>query len=402
MFMFIYQVISSLLFYALLPVYYLVRVINRKYLYGWTEKLGFFKAPRFKGKVIMLHGVSVGEVIALENLIKKIKTEFPYYNIVVTTGTKTGQEIAKKKFGEFAYVTYFPFDAGGSVFRWLNEIRPDVVLIAETEIWPAFVHQCFIRKIPVYLINGRISDSTYKIYRFMTPFFKQIFKFYAGVLAQSKEDCKKFIKIGAKNAKVMGNLKFDIKKPESEFKSEHRIIIAGSTHKGEDEIILGAFKKLKKKFPDIKLLLAPRHITRVDAVRKLAPEAGLRSQDANFTQHDIIILDTLGELAKAYVTCAFAFIGGSFNKTGGHNPLECIVFGKPVVSGPSVHNFRDIYAILGRTSAGKVVHWPHELEAYMEKLLGDREFYRQACKDCKTVFDAQQGAVDVVVNLLRG
>ncbi len=163
---------------------------------------------------------------------------------------------------------------------------------------------------------------------------------------------------------------------------------------------MGAFARLKKKFPDIKLLLAPRHLTRLENVRALAPQAGLRSAGLDFTQHDIIILDTLGELGKMYGMCEFAFIGGSFNKTGGHNPLECVVFGRPVISGPSVHNFKDIYGILGRTDAGKVVKSPQELSAHMEKLLGDADFYAKACADCETVFESQQGAIEYVVDAL--
>ena len=409
--MFIYRILSTIIFLLILPVYAAVRAVKGKFLPGWKEKLGKFEAPNLGDKVIMYHGVSVGEVIALENLIKKTKETFPDYKIVVTTGTKTGQEIAHKKYEGIAdFITYFPFDITICVEIFLNKINPSVVLIAETELWPTFAAYCKMRNIPLFVINGRISDSTFKSYKFLKGFFTELFKNYTGILTQSEEDREKFIKIGAPKEKtrVMKNLKFDVKRMDSNIeigKGSNRIIIAGSTHKGEDEIILDAFVKLKKEFPDIKLLLAPRHLTRVsnisDLVNKTGLNYGFRSKNDTFTNNDIIILDTLGELSRMYQICDFAFIGGSFNKTGGHNPLEAVVYNKPAISGPSIHNFRDIYWILSRSRAGKVVKTPKELTDYMHKLLSDKEFYIQSCEDCKTVFNSQQGALNFVIDELK-
>lgn len=408
--MIIYRIFSTILFLIALPSYMAVRKIQGKS-FGWKEKLGDFQAPELGNKVIMFHGVSVGEVIALENLIKKTKEAFPDYKIVVTTGTKTGQEIAHKKYENIAsFITYFPFDITFCVDKFLNKINPSVVLIAETELWPTFSAYCHKKGIPLYVINGRISDATFKSYQFLKGFFKELFKNYTEILTQSEEDKEKFIKIGAPETKtqVMKNLKFDVKRIDADIqigKGTNRVIIAGSTHKGEDEIVLSAFTKLKKEFPDIKLLLAPRHLTRLDEVKSLTQKTGLkfgqRSIGDAFENNEIIILDTMGELSKMYQICDFAFIGGSFNKTGGHNPLEAIVYDKPAISGPSIHNFRDIYWILGRSKAGKVVKTPQELTNYMAKLLSDKEFYSQACHDCKTVFASQQGAMDIVIEKLK-
>ena len=409
--MFIYRILSTILFLLALPFYAIVRAVKGKYLPGWREKLGKFNAPDLGDKVIMYHGVSVGEVIALENLIKKTKETFPDYKIVVTTGTKTGQEIAHKKYDNIAdFITYFPFDITICVELFLKKINPTVVLIAETELWPTFASYCKMKNIPLFVINGRISDSTFKSYKFLKGFFKELFKNYTEILTQSEEDRQKFIEIGApaEKTQVMKNLKFDVKRIDSDIeigKGANRIIIAGSTHKGEDEIILEAFTKLKKQFSDIKLLLAPRHLTRVNNVKDLTEKTGLkygfRSKNDTFTDNDIIILDTLGELSRMYQICDFAFIGGSFNKTGGHNPLEAVVYDKPVISGPSIHNFRDIYWILSRSKAGKVVKTPKELTDYIYKLLADNEFYSQSCEDCKTVFNSQQGAMEFVINKLK-
>ena len=394
----------------ILPFYALIRIIKGKSVSGWIEKLGIFKVPDNLGeKVIMYHGVSVGEVIALENVIKKTKEVFPNYKIVVTTGTQTGQDIARKKYENIAdFITYFPFDIAPCVKSFMDKVNPSVVLIAETELWPTFAVFCKARHVPLYIINGRISDKTFKSYRLLKPFFSELFKNYTEILTQSEQDREKFIKIGssADKTQVMKNLKFDVKGVKSDIDlGNYRIIIAGSTHKGEDEILLNTFSKLKEKFSDIKLLLAPRHLTRLDSVKDLVQKTGLkydfRSTGANFDNNDIILLDTMGELGKMYQICHFAFIGGSFNKTGGHNPLEAVVYNKPAISGPSIHNFRDIYWILTRTKAGKVVKTPQELTDYMDKLLSDDDFYKSSCQDCKTVFDYQQGALDFVINRLK-
>ncbi|MGN0031256.1 MAG: 3-deoxy-D-manno-octulosonic acid transferase [Candidatus Gastranaerophilaceae bacterium] len=407
--LFLYGLISTLLFIILLPFYYIVRVFNGKFLYGWREKLGFFKNPHLGDKVIMYHGVSVGEVIALENLIKKTKETFPDYKIVVTTGTKTGQEIALKKFSKVAdFITYFPFDIPFCVDSFLNKVKPTVVLIAETELWPVFSFLCNVKNIKLYCINGRMSDSTFKLYKLFARFFKMVLSKYTKILTQSEIDKNKLIAIGApvEKTEVMKNLKFDIKKSNEQVEigqEGFRVIVAGSTHKGEEEIILNIFKEKLEKYSDIKLLLVPRHTTRLPQIIPLLKDFkyGFRSKGDTFKDFDIIVLDTMGELGKMYSVCSFAFIGGSFNKTGGHNPLEATVYSKPTITGPSIHNFRDIYWLLSQSKAGKIVKTPKELSEYIEILLSDNDYYKQACEDCSTIFDDQQGALDVVIDELK-
>ena len=206
----------------------------------------------------------------------------------------------------------------------------------------------------------------------------------------------------------MGNLKFDIKKLDVSIdigKGENKLIIAGSTHKGEDEIVLEAFKNVKQKVRNPKLLLASRHLERIPDIVELVKSTGLsygfRSKGDTFAEKDIILLDTMGELGKMYAICDFAFIGGSFNNTGGHNPLEAAVYNKPVITGPCIHNFKDIYGILTHTNAGKLVKTPQELESHMLKLLTDKEFYKSAQNDCFKVFESQKGALDFVIGKLR-
>lgn len=409
-----FQLLSNFLYLLAKPV---MTYVLRKKLYpedAISRKYGNIPEADFteNDNVIMFHGVSVGEINALENLVKRARKEFPDSKLVITTGTHTGQEIARKKFGDIAdLITYFPADFPCVVKKFLDKINPDKVCIAETEIWPNFAIECKRRGIDIYIINGRISDSTFKSYLMLKPLFRYFLSFYTGIYTQSDEDNAKFLAIGANPeiTKRMNNLKFDIKKPEVEFdfdKNGSRILLAGSTHSGEDEIVLYEFRRLKEKYPDLKLIIAPRHLTRSDEVVALIDSFKFnydsRSNNRNSMRDiDILILDTLGELGKMYKFSDISFIGGSFNKTGGHNPLESIVFEKPVISGPSIHNFKDIYSIITNAGAGFVVDDRDELFEKADKLLGDNEFYQQTVKNCAKVFREQQGALEFVINLLK-
>ena len=403
----IYGLLSTILFFIILPFWIIAGIFKPKLLTGFKTKCGYFDSPNLNDSIVF-YGVSVGEVTALENLIKKAKEEFNN-PIVVCTGTSTGQEIAKKKLGNIAdFITYFPFDFPFCIGHFLNKVNPKTIVVAETELWPNFARLVSNRGINLIIINGRISDRTYKSYKKLSFFFKPVLKHYTKILTQSKQDNEKLISIGANplTTNVMGNLKFDITKRDCDFTlGPGRIIVAGSTHSGEDELIIPVFKKLKQEYPDIKLLVAPRHPERQDAVKDLIKSTnlpwGLRSKNDSFDDKDIIMLDTMGELNKVYALCYCAIIGGSFNKTGGHNPLEATVFDKPVISGTCVNNFKDIYALLTNTHAAKLVSNKLELEEYLTKLLTDNEFYQQCCQDCKNVFEQNQGALDKVIEELK-
>ena len=408
-----YQFLSEILWKIVKPLG--IKVLQKK---DYPEdailrKIGEIPEAGFKKdeEVIMFHGVSVGEVIALENLVKTTKNKFKDSKIVLTTGTYTGQEIAKKKLAEHTnLITYFPADFPSVIQKFLDKINPSIVFIAETEIWPNFTLECKKRGIKLYIINGRISDSTFQSYRALKFIFKYFLNFYTGIYTQSEDDNQKFLSLGAnpQTTKVMNNLKFDIKKPDGiDFdKNGSRVLLAGSTHSGEDEIVLSVFKKLKEKFTDLKLILAPRPLTRIDEVKKLVEKFGfkyaLRSNGkSNLQDCDLLILDTLGELGKMYAYSDVSFIGGSFNKTGGHNPLESIIFSKPVISGPSTHNFKDIYSIIKKSNAGFIVKKEEEFYYVLEKLLFDNDFYNKTVNSCKKVMTEQQGALDFVINIIK-
>lgn len=449
----LYRILSQIIFIIIIfPTWLVVGLFKPDLLVGLKEKLGFYgeakmrrceeakqtqetSSPGFYASTpsrLLFYGVSVGEVIAMENLLKKTRETFQNINIILLTGTKTGQEIAHKKLGETCdFISYFPFDFPFCINNFIKKLKPAAVFIAETELWPNFAYTLNKKNIPLFIINARISDRTYKSYKRLSFIFSHILKKYTAIYPQSEQDKQKLISIGAnpQTTIVMGNLKFDIKTPDVsslnfEKNPQHKVLIAGSTHSGEDEIILDTFCELKNEIPNLKLIIAPRHPERNENVFELIkatgfncskrsenlltphpsppPQGGRGFQKANFKQNDIILLDTMGELGKFYSVCDVAFIGGSFNKTGGHNPLEATIFNKPVVSGPSIHNFKDIYAILTSTDAAKIVKNPEELKNSLKKLLTDEEFYQKASKDCGTVFEQNKGALDFVLKVLQG
>ena len=411
----LYSFLTCILGLIILPFIFLLRLIQKKDVTSWKIKTGNFNLPETfdkSKKTIMIHGVSVGEVVSLEKLIRRIKEEFPNHNLVITTGTKTGQETAIKKMGDVAdFITYFPLDIKFFVEKFLDKINPDVILIAETEIWPIFIYNAKKRNIKTYIINGRMSDESFKMYKILKPFFKNILPMYSGIFVQSEIDKARLNKAGANinQLDVMKNLKFDINKFDVDINlntNNSKVLIAGSTHKGEDEIVLRVYKKLKELIPNLKLLLAPRHITRTPDVQNLIKtfnfSYNLYSETKQFNDNsDILLLDVMGELAKLYAKIDVAFIGGSFNNTGGHNPLEAIIFDKPTISGPSIKNFRDIYAILKMNNAAFVVNNEEEFFEIAKKLLLDESYYNEIKNNANKAFKNQQGALDFVIDKLK-
>ena len=399
----IINIASEVIFFLTKP---LLKVIHTKAGYSkeaFNRKLGKFEEQNFENnRVIMFHGVSVGEINAVEKLIKEARKTFPEAKIVVTTGTNTGQEIAHKKLDEVAdLITYFPFDVPSCVNNFLDKVKPTEILMAETEIWPNFAIICKKRNVKLYIINGRISDRTFNSYKKLKFFLKPLLQDYTGIFTQSTEDLNKFLELGAnsKTTKRMNNLKFDITAPKIDFEFNKcgRVFLAASTHSGEDKIAYDTYKRLKLKHKDLKFIIAPRHLTRLDEVKSIIKDYCLRSENGNLAEHDIMILDTMGELGKIFAFADVAFIGGSFNKTGGHNPLEATIFAKPVISGPSINNFKDIYAIIQNAKAGFVVKTEDELYEIADKLFSNEEFYKATSEAGRKVFQDQQGALDFVI-----
>lgn len=391
----------------------ILSIFSKKIRAGFFEKLGFYNF-KIDEKTFWIHAVSVGEVQAVTEFIKNYKDE----KIVLTASTPQGLELAKKKLSDYCEkICYFPLDIDFAINSAKRAINPAKVMIFETEIWPNFVYNMKKAGIKVFISNGRISDSTYKTYKTLRFFFKSVFKNFTGILAQSEEDAKKFIEIGAKPEIVqnMGNIKFDIKFPSDETalvlnkeynKGNLPTILAGSTHAGEDEIIISAYKNLKNKIQNLKLIIAPRHLERVDSICALLENEklnyNLRTTSPNLEKADVIVLNTTGELSKLYSVSDVSIICGSFNNTGGHNPLEATIWSKPVISGPNIKNFKVIYRELLKYNCAKIVQDKQELEAELEKILTDGKCQEEMKQNSKKAILENQGATEFLRNYIKG
>ena len=410
----LYNIVLITLAIALLPIILIAFVIQPKFRAGFWEKIGFYKSSEKIIKSTVFHAVSVGETNSIKDLVKAYREKHPEETIIVTTTTRTGQEIAQKSFKDIAnQVTYYPYDFFFSVLSFFNAFKPEKIIIAETEIWPCFVSLAKLLGIKVYCVNGRISPHSFDGYKKIKLFLSPILNRYEKIFMQSKSDAERMIKIGAKDEKteVMGNLKFDItanlseeekQKYRDELKTNnYRLFIGASTHKGEDEIVLNAFKALKEKNNDAKLLLVPRHPQRYEDVCKLLDETGYkwgkRTLNDNFIKNDIILLDTMGELAKIFSICHIAFIGGSFSTTGGHNPLEANIWNKPVISGPTIFNFKDVYRTVTEQKCAVIVNNEDEFKSELISFYENKEKYEEYCKNAQRAFEENRGAINYVL-----
>lgn len=411
---FIYNIVLIVLSICLLPIILIAFVVQPKFRAGFFEKIGFYTFDKKDKKTTIFHAVSVGETNAIKELVKSYRERHPEDIIIITTTTKTGQEVAKKAFADIAdKVTYYPYDFFFSVYSFFKSFNPEKVIIAETEIWPCFVSIAKTMGIKVYTVNGRISPHSYNGYKKFKLFLAPIFNRYEKIFMQSKDDAQRMIDIGAKetNVEVMGNLKFDItpnlsEEDKNKYKEElktynYRIFVGASTHKGEDEIVLETFKNLKEEAQDAKLLLVPRHPQRYEEVGILLDNSGYkwgkRSNNANFENNDIILLDTMGELSKLFSICHIAFIGGSFTQTGGHNPLEANIWNKPVISGPITFNFKDVYKIVTEKECSIIVNNKEELTKELISFYTDIVKYEKYCNNAQSVFDENRGAINYVL-----
>ncbi len=415
---FIYNIFLIVLAIIFSPVAAAAFLFQPKFRAGFRQKIGFYKKSSSEKKSIWIHAVSVGEVNATENLIKAVKREFPGYDLVVTTVTATGQEVAGKRLKNTAdIISYFPYDFSFSINSAINAFNPALVIIAETEIWPGFIAQLHRKNIPVMLVNGRISPNSFKGYRKLRFFFKKVLEKFSLILMQTETDRERIVKIGAPDSitGVMGNLKFDIARQldenaVNELKKslkigENRVLTAGSTHQGEDEMVLNVYNLLKKEISGLKLLLAPRHPERNENVLGLIKSRGfkygLRSQKQGFDEADVILLDTMGELGQLYSISYLAFIGGSFSGTGGHNPLEPAIYDVPVVSGPTVFNFRNIYRFMTEAGAAKIVDNEENLYIQLKYYLENEDKYIEASRACGEIFEKNRGALDFAIQKIK-
>jgi 3-deoxy-D-manno-octulosonic-acid transferase len=408
-----YLLYSALLLLGILltlPYWLLQMGRHGKYRAGLAERLG--KVPSRIGTspqpVIWIHAVSVGEVLAISGVAAEMAARFPQHRVVVSTTTDTGQKLARKRFGE-ENVFYFPLDFAFAIRTYLARLRPELVLIAETEFWPNFLRLARQSDARIAVVNARISDRSFAGYRRVRRWLAPVLENVDLFLAQTEEDGRRLIEIGvpAGRVEVTGNLKFDLCPPspppivaslQSAFEqaSAGPILVCGSTVEDEEPLLLRAFENVLASHTRAVMILAPRHPERFAEVTGLLEKIGMRSWRRSLWSGEpiaggVFLVDSIGELAALYALATVAFVGGSLVPHGGHNIIEPAQYGVPIVVGTHTENFRDIVELFRRRNALKVVG-PAELPlAFMELISNEEECIAQGKRGAETL-RAQAGA----------
>jgi 3-deoxy-D-manno-octulosonic-acid transferase len=384
---------------------------------GWGQRWGRFEPGLPPGSRCWIHAVSVGEAAAAAPLVQAMAERWPRFSIVMTTVTPTGARIVTDRVGRLVTHRYFPVDLPGPVGRALDAVRPTFFIGLETELWPNFLRALARRRIPAMVANGRISDRSFRRYRLVRPFVRTMLRRIAVFGMQSEEDARRIVALGAPPERVVvtGNLKADLPAEPSGrdpvwqavlgTRPDGLLWIAGSTHRGEEGAILDAHQRLTRRFPELGLLLAPRHPERAPEVEDLVRAHGFRAvRRTALTGRPeggaVIILDTVGELADLYALAELVFVGGSLVPTGGHNMLEPALRRRPVLFGPHTGNFRESAELLCAAGAAVVVKDALDLAREAERLL-DEPALRLAMGEagCAAV-TTRQGAVAATMALI--
>lgn len=402
----LYNIIFTLLFVFYFPLL----VLKGKWHPGFKMRLGFL-SPELKARLarkpnVWFHAVSVGEVLAVIGLIEKVRTAYPQYQIVLSTVTTTGYQLAAARLGENDLVIFAPLDLSFIVRRYIQAIHPQIYISAETEIWPNLFSALGRQHIPIVQVNGRISEKSFNNYSKIKFLLKGALPAVTMFCMQSPADAGRIRQLGVEPGKIMvtGNMKFDDAPPESgpslvlNYQPHELVWVAGSTHPGEEKIILAIFKSLQTEFPDLRLIIAPRHVERTAEVLGLITAAGLKpfrfsslARQAN-PSYAVIVVDTIGHLRALYQLATVVFIGKSLTGRGGQNIIEPAFFAKPMIVGPNMQNFRNIMALFQDAQAIVQVTNEAELGPAMQRLLHDPQLMRKIGASARQVIEKNRGA----------
>jgi 3-deoxy-D-manno-octulosonic-acid transferase len=390
---------------------------NRGYWQGLGERFGF--GPFATGApCIWLHAVSLGEVSAAAALVRALQARHPGIPVILTTATPTGRARARALFGDCADVRFLPYDTPGSVRRFLRRIRPRLAIIMETELWPNLYRECQRMGVPLVLANARLSAKSVSRYRRLGSLFREVLSATTLIAAQTAEDAERFSAIGAppRRTHVVGNVKFDQdtgpatldegRAIRAQFWGARPTWIAGSTHAGEEDQVLSAHAALRSHVPQALLLLVPRHPERFDSVAELLKARGLPYERRSLgrvlpMETQVLLVDTVGELAALYAAADVAFVGGSLVPIGGHNLLEPAALGLPVLTGRFNSNGQDIVRLLVQQGAAVQVADAQELAAWLTRLLQDADQRRRAGEAGLRAVQANRGSVARLLELIE-
>ncbi len=407
---------SLLLFLVLLlgaPFWLFRMATSGRYRNGLSQRLGVLPPDLDRilaGRpVLWLHAVSVGEVLAASELIASLERAYPAFAIAISTTTEAGQRLARQRFPGHA-VFYLPLDFAALVRRYLRVLRPHLLLLMESELWPNLIRESYRHGARIVVLNARISDRSFPRYLRLRRLWQPILRPVSLFLAQGEETASRLraIHVPAEKILVTGNLKYDVKAAiqgtifktlQSSLPAASPLLVAGSTLEGEEALLLTAWPAVLKQLPSAILLLAPRHTPRFAAVIALASARGFTVHPASslaatlpLSGGEVIVLDTIGDLASVYALATTAFLGGSLVPAGGHNPLEPARFGVPVIMGPSFENFREIVAMMQRNNAIQVLASEARLAEILREALGSSGETQAMGERGRAVFLSQAGA----------
>jgi len=392
-------IIYDLIFLIVATIYLPVYLFKRKFHRGFLARLGFLPRDLSLNKPIWIHAVSVGEAMAVRCLVDELRKIYPDKKFVISTVTVTGNKIAQGIAKQGDFVTYLPLDWSSIVSSVIDKVMPSLFVIAETEIWPNLITCLYRKNIPIVTVNGRVSDASFRGYLSIKFLLKPILEKVSLFCVQTERDARRLVCLGAPEDKIRitGNMKFDVKDytdsektclPEqvrdyTDYRSKlgldskDKLFVAGSTHAGEEEIILDVYKELQRDFPNLKLLIAPRHPQRSKDIAKLISRSGfssvfvsdLPSDCSTCISQPVFILDAVGKLVSFYAVADIVFVGGSLIKKGGHNILEPASLSKPILFGPHMFNFSDIADLFLNNKAAIKVSGQADLKTNIAELL---------------------------------
>ena len=394
-----------------------------RYRAGLSGRLGVIPAGLGESvagrRVVWLHAVSVGEVMAATELVRELRARLPEWVIAISTTTETGQRLARERFGGTP-VFYMPLDFVSVVRRYLDVLHPNLVILMESELWPNLMNVCARQGIPVAVVNARVSDRSLPRYLRLRRLWRPLLGKVSLFLAQSEENARRLVRIGAPadRVQVAGNLKYDVKAAgesamtkllAERLPSGAKVLVAGSTLEGEEKMLLEAWPRVLEATPEAVMVLAPRRPERFAAVADLVTERGfgvvrasqLRAGSGVVGRDSVVLLDTIGDLASVYSLGTAAFVGGSLVAAGGHNPLEPARFGVPVVMGESSENFREIVEAMRDADGIRIVR-ESELAGTLVDLLTKSDEAREVGESGRAVFGAQAGATRRTVEAVLG
>ena len=425
------------LIFLIFSICYLPVFLFRKKMHPhFKMRLGILPKDWEFAQPIWIHAVSVGEAISVRHLIEDLRRALPNKKFVISTVTATGNKIANGIVEKKDFVIYLPLDFGFIVKKVIDRISPSVFVITETEIWPNLIRCLHKKKIPIVLVNGRISDASYRGYSAIKLLLAPVLNKIDVFCVQSERDKQRLLKLGARpeKIKVTGNMKFDIKirdydelrkdytdyRQRLSLESKDRLLIAASTHKGEEEMVLKVFKELCVEHPNLKMLIAPRHPERIDEVEKyilgsgfkavriskLADKVGTSHVQLHETDKKIVfILDTVGQLMYFYVLSDIVFVGGSLVKKGGHNIIEPASLSKPIIFGPHMFNFREIAAMFLKERSAIMVNDEQGLKNCLKDFLENESKISESGRFAKDIIMKNKGATErnkqVILDLLK-